>query len=74
MTDDVGAITGPVEVWLEGDSVRIRYEGALDAYTVTGDSAGRSLDDVVESLSVDPGIDGDGNPRANSLVEPSPSE
>lgn len=62
MTTEVGAITGPVEVWLDEDHVRIRYEGALDTYTVTGSVATRSLDDLVTLLTRDPGPDQYGKP------------
>lgn len=67
MTDDVGAITGPVEVWLEGPAARIRYEGALETYTVTGAVLDRSLDEVLTVLTTDPGVDEFGNPRSTSL-------
>lgn len=67
MTDEVGAITGPVEIWLEDTAVKIRYQGALDAYTVTGDADDRSLDDLVTALAADPGVDSDGNPKTASL-------
>lgn len=66
MTKEVGAITGAVEAWIEDDQVRIRYEGALDTYTV-GEAAGRDLDQIVRLLSVDPGSDSAGNPGAATI-------
>ena len=66
MTDEVGVISGPVEIRLDDDLVRIRYEGALEWYTA-GPAAGRSLDELVRVLTTDPGVDEYGNPREVSL-------
>lgn len=68
MTKEVGAITGPVEAWIEGTIVRIRYQGADEDYTA-GDAAGLTLPQVVEALSTDPGVDDYGNPRSSRLGE-----
>jgi hypothetical protein len=66
MTKDVGAITGPVEAWIDDGTVLIRYVGALDVYTV-GAAGDLSIDGVVALLQTDPGIDAYGNPRAADL-------
>ena len=63
LTEEVGAITGPVEVWVDGATVFIRYEGALDRYTVGTGAHERNIAQVVRELSQDPGVDDDGNPR-----------
>lgn len=49
MTDEVGVITGELELRSERDedgsvTVQIRYTGALDWYTVTGTTGLRLLD------------------------------
>lgn len=67
MTDEVGAITGPVELWIDGETIVVRYAGALDRYTVGTDAHERDIDDIVRELTTDPGVDDDGNPRAVSL-------
>jgi hypothetical protein len=66
MTKEVGAITGPVEAWIDDGTVLIRYVGALDSYTV-GAASGRSISDLVAILASDPGIDQWGNPIAAAL-------
>lgn len=63
MTDDVGVITGPVEARIDGDLVRIRYEGASEEYTVTGTVGERTPDEVWEQLTTDPGVDEYDNPK-----------
>lgn len=63
MTDDVGVITGPVEARIDGDVVRIRYEGAAEDYTVSGSVAGRTPDEVWALLTTDPGVDEYDNPQ-----------
>lgn len=71
MTREVGAITGPVEVWIDpahADTALIRYDGAEDVYTITGTTNGRSFDDIVTILTTDPGVDADGNPRTTDLT------
>lgn len=70
MTDEVGAITGTLEVWLEGEKARIRYQGALDVYTIAGLTAGRSLAEVLEVLTTDPGPDEFGNAKTVDLNDP----
>jgi len=66
MTREVGAITGPVEVWVDAGTVLIRYVGALDTYTL-GDARDLSIDEVVAILGTDQGIDQYGNPRTGGL-------
>ena len=68
MTREVGAITGQVEAWLEGEHVRIRYLGARDVYTVTGATQGRTIDEIVGILTTDPGLDQYNNPRTVDLT------
>ncbi len=63
MTDDVGVITGPVEARIDGDLVRIRYEGAAEEYTVTGAVGERTPGEVWEQLTTDPGVDEYDNPK-----------
>lgn len=63
MTDDVGVITGPVVARIDGDLVRIAYEGAAEEYTVTGKVGDRSPEQVWEALTTDPGVDEYDNPR-----------
>ncbi|GEP49178.1 hypothetical protein FVP74_11960 [Microbacterium saccharophilum] len=67
MTKEVGTITGPVEAWIEGATVRIRYAGAADTYSA-GDVSTRTLQQVVDELTTDPGIDEYGNPRYVELA------
>lgn len=69
MTDEVGAITGPVELFLDHGVARVRYEGAIEVYRVSGDAGDLSLDEVVARLTADPGTGEDGNPRSTSLVD-----
>lgn len=66
MTREVGAITGTVEIWLDKAEVRIRYEGAIDAYTV-GAARDRTIDEILALLESDPGVDGALNPVASAL-------
>lgn len=68
MTDEVGAITGPVEAWIRGDRVKIRYESARDLYTVSGRVGDRSPDEVLKLLTTDPGVDEFNNPRTVDLT------
>ena len=70
MTREVGAITGEVEAWLEGDHARIRYFGALEDYTIIGAAQGRAIDDIVEILTTDPGLDSYNNPATVDLTSP----
>lgn len=72
MTKDVGAITGPVEIALDGDEVRVRYEGAAEWYTIVGSAGDRSVDELTTVLTTDPGVDEHGNAASVSLEE-SPS-
>lgn len=72
MTQEVGAITGQVEAWLDGQDVRIRYLGALDIYTVAGTTRGRTLDQVVATLTTDPGLDEYNNPATVDLTRQFP--
>ncbi len=70
MTNEAGAITGDVEVWINPahpEQLAIRYAEADDTYNVTGQVAGRSLDELVEILTTDPGLGGDGNPASSHL-------
>lgn len=67
MTKEVGTISGPVELFIKNDAVRIRYEGALDIYTVSGTRNGRSLQEIAKILTIDPGIDEYGNPKYTHL-------
>lgn len=67
MTEEVGSITGPVELFLEHGVARIRYQDAIDVYRVTGDVGDRTLDDVARILTADPGNDADGNARCTRL-------
>lgn len=66
MTREVGAISGPVEAWVDEGVVRIRYVGAIDTYIV-GEANNRRIDDIVAILTVDPGVDQYGNARATGL-------
>lgn len=68
MTREVGTITGPVELFIEDEKARIRYEGALDVYTVPGEVNGRSLQEIAQVLTTDPGIDEYGNANFTSLI------
>lgn len=68
MTEEVGAITGPVELFLEHGVARVRYQDAIDVYRVTGDAGDRTLDDIARLLTADPGVDEDGNARSSSLA------
>lgn len=69
MTNEVGNITGPVELFIEDDKAYIRYEGAEDVYTVSGKVNGRSLDEVEKVLTTDPGVDEYDNPKHTSLED-----
>jgi hypothetical protein len=81
MTDEVGAVTGDLEVStsLAGDDLRVfvRYAGAEEWYTVSGSplraQAGTSHaglhQRVVERLTM-PGAVADGNEEATSLRDP----
>lgn len=59
MTNEVGAITGDVEIVTdkqpEGVAVTVAYAGAKDTYTVEGSPApaGTAHNDIVESLTCD---------------------
>lgn len=68
MTDEVGAITGPVEAWVEADRIKVRYEGALDEYTVTGSLGEQTPEEAFEILATDPGPDEYGNARTVDLA------
>lgn len=68
MTREVGAITGQVEAWLGGERVRIRYLGARDIYTVRGTTRGRTMDEVMSALTIDPGLDEFSNPATVDLT------
>lgn len=70
MTDEVGAVTGDLEVWLDGQAVRAAYVGSSDTYTVTGSPVPQdvSVERVVEHLSADPGPDESGNARSTDLT------
>lgn len=46
-TKEVGAITGDVEAWLDGDRLRITYVGAEEAYTVVGTRAGDNTPRII---------------------------
>lgn len=67
MTDEVGVITGDLEVRIEGDKAKIKYVGAAEEYTVSGDVDGRTLSEVVEVLVKDRGVDEFDNPVPGSL-------
>ncbi len=73
MTDEVGAVTGPLSAWVErrGDVsvVLVSYRGSVDRYTVAGGPvAGEvSLERVREVLTREPGLDEAGNARAVDL-------
>ena len=66
MTKEVGAITGPVEAWIDDGTVRVRYVGALDIYTV-GNARDHNIDEVLALLQADPGVDEYRNPRTVDL-------
>lgn len=68
MTQEVGAITGPVEAWIEGDRVHVRYAGAAETYRVEGSVGERSPDQVWDLLTTDPGLDADDNPLTVDLT------
>jgi hypothetical protein len=68
MTQEVGAITGDVEVWLGGEHAQIRYRGADDTYTVRGTTGGMTIDQIVQLLSSDPGVDQYNNPKTTDLA------
>lgn len=70
MTDEVGAITGDLEIWSEGETVHTAYVGSPDVYTVTGSPVpqGISIETVVAHLSADPGPDEFGNARFTDLT------
>lgn len=59
MTNEVGAITGEVEITTEdqsnGVAVSVAYAGARDVYTVEGSPApaGSSHEEIVQSLTRD---------------------
>ncbi|GAA1390957.1 hypothetical protein [Luteococcus peritonei] len=76
LTNQVGAITGDVDARIAEDgTVRIRYLGAEEEYTVAGGRADTTLDVVVARLANDPGPDADGNPLATSLAtQPVPDD
>lgn len=71
LTREVGAITGEVEValvWAGTYTVaEVRYAGADEWYTVTGDANSLTISEVVKRLADDPGLDADGNPKASQL-------
>ncbi len=67
MTNEVGAITGQVEVWTHGGDAKIRYAGADEVYTVAGDLQSRSTAEVAEALQYNPGLGSDGNAEAVDL-------
>lgn len=69
MTDEVGAVTGDLEVWLEDKTVRTTYAGSTDTYTVTGSplTEEASLEQVVGHLQTDPGADEAGNARSTDV-------
>lgn len=71
MTREVGTIRGELEAWIDPakpDAVRIRYVGAEDVYTVKGKPGDRTLEQVVEHLTTDPGLDEDENPAHTDLT------
>lgn len=73
MTREAGAVTGDLEAWLDErhpGTVRVRYAGATEAYTVSGSAPGLTLDEAVARLSTDPGLDADQNPASTSLEAP----
>lgn len=72
MTEEVGAITGTLEVAVIDGAARIRYVGAEDLYTVLGTPPTADAQTVADRLSEDPGIDKDGNPAATSLASADP--
>lgn len=69
MTDEVGAITGDLEVAVNEGKAKIRYVGAEDIYTVTGEPGEAAAEEVAQRLAADPGLGDDGNPKTTDLTE-----
>jgi hypothetical protein len=69
MTDEAGAITGQVEVWLEGTTARATYVGSKDVYTVTGSPVpdDTTLEQVLARLHAAPPADEYGNAVATDV-------
>ena len=70
MTDEAGAITGDLElVDIANERAHVRYVGATDVYTVTG-NVPQDWDEakVTAHLTTDPGNDEWGNPASTSLA------
>ena len=67
MTKEVGAITGHVEVWTHGKTVKIRYAEADDVYTVAGELQSMTIAEVSQVLQFDPGPGSDGNAKPVDL-------
>lgn len=69
MTREVGAITGALELTTqEQGMVGVRYVGATDTYTVTGNPPpNTTLETIATILSTDPGTDQWDNPLPATL-------